>query len=131
MLEEYSRVTTSLGIVDAYAPDFDLLSDMMHWYAQVEHDGKERQVSNLGASHLLGLSQRGINNNPNEVSPEDRILAMELALLSFLIPKLQKAILASVLNRITRQYERENQGLDPDSEYIPIMIPTSVNELRC
>jgi hypothetical protein len=30
MLEEYSRVTTSLGIVDAYAPDFDLLSDMMH-----------------------------------------------------------------------------------------------------
>jgi hypothetical protein len=45
MLEEYSRVTTSLGIVDAYAPDFDFLSDTMHQYAQVEHDGKERQVS--------------------------------------------------------------------------------------
>lgn len=88
-------------------------------------------MSNLGASHLVGLSQRGINNNPNEVLPEDRILAMELALLSFLIPKSQKAILASVLNRITIRYEREHQGLDPDSEYIPIMIPTSVNELRC
>jgi hypothetical protein len=57
MLEEYSRVTTSLGIVDAYAPDFDLLSDTMRRYAQVEHDGKERQVSNLVASHLVGLSQ--------------------------------------------------------------------------
>jgi hypothetical protein len=45
MLEEYSRVTTSLGIVDAYAPDFDFLSNTMRQYAQVEHDGKERQVS--------------------------------------------------------------------------------------
>jgi hypothetical protein len=56
---------------------------------------------------------------------------MELALLSFLIPKSQKAILVSVLNRITRRYEWEHQGLDPDSEYITIMILTSVNELRC
>jgi hypothetical protein len=57
MLEEYSRVTISLGIVDAYAPDFDLLSNTMRQYAKVEHDGKEQQVSNLGASHLVGLSQ--------------------------------------------------------------------------
>ncbi len=52
MLEEYSRVTTSLGIVDVYSPDFDLLSNKMRWYAQVEHDGREQQVSMLGTPKI-------------------------------------------------------------------------------
>jgi hypothetical protein len=65
-----------------------------------------------------------------KVSPDDGKLAVELALLMLLIPKSQKELLASILHQITSRYDWERQGLDADSSYIPITIPTSINELN-
>jgi hypothetical protein len=130
MLEDHARDTQSLGIVAAHAPNFDKLSETARRYAEIEYEGKKRGISNLGAAHLVGLSQRGRAGTHNEVSPEDKLLDMELALLTFLIPKSQKELLASVLNRITRRYDRQQRGMELDSDYIPIVLPTSVNDLR-